>query len=326
MGIKNLNKFLKTNCSSSIKCIPASELSGKKIAIDTSIYLYKFHSEGSLIENMYLMLSMFRYYNIIPIFIFDGKPPAEKKALLAKRRKDKQVAEKEYNQLKTKLADNEIDDDDKQEIISNMDVLKKQFVYITKDMIASVKNLIRAYGATYYDAPGEADELCAMLVIKKKVYACLSEDMDLFVYGANKILRYMSLLKHTFVCYDVKGILSDLELTQKEFSEICIISGTDYNVRANENQNDCTLNNTLKYFKKYKKANDNNYLPFYEWLMKNTDYIHDYDSLMKIFEMFDLSDYNYCLKLFEKIKIANGAVNKKQMREILIEDGFIFPC
>ena len=30
-------------------------------------------------ENMYLMLSIFRYYNVIPIFVFDGKPPPEKK-------------------------------------------------------------------------------------------------------------------------------------------------------------------------------------------------------------------------------------------------------
>ena len=36
---------------------------------------------------------------------------------------------------------------------------------------------------------GEADELCAKLVIKRYAYACLSEDMDLFVYGCNKIMR-----------------------------------------------------------------------------------------------------------------------------------------
>ena len=34
MGIKHLNSFIKTNCTKSIKCIPITELSGKKIAID----------------------------------------------------------------------------------------------------------------------------------------------------------------------------------------------------------------------------------------------------------------------------------------------------
>ena len=64
-----------------------------------------------------------------------------------------------------------------------MEQLKKQFINITKSHIAQVKELITAYGCTYYDAPGEADELCAMLTIKGKVWACLSEDMDMFVYG-----------------------------------------------------------------------------------------------------------------------------------------------
>ena len=49
---------------------------------------------------IYLMLTVFRYYNIIPIFVFDGKPPPEKKDLLQKRKEDKQDAEEEYNKLK----------------------------------------------------------------------------------------------------------------------------------------------------------------------------------------------------------------------------------
>jgi len=69
-----------------------SELSGKKIVVDISIYLYKYEAENALLENMYVMLSIFSYYNIIPIFIFDGKPPPEKKALLQKRKEDKEAS------------------------------------------------------------------------------------------------------------------------------------------------------------------------------------------------------------------------------------------
>ena len=75
MGIKHLNRFLKENASNSMKLINVSELSGKKIAVDISIYMYRYASDNNLIENIYLMLAVFRYYNIIPIFIFDGKPP-----------------------------------------------------------------------------------------------------------------------------------------------------------------------------------------------------------------------------------------------------------
>ena len=85
MGIKNLNRYLKDNCNESIKQISLSDLNGKKIAIDISIYLYKYETENVLLENIYLMLSIFRKYQIIPLFIFDGKSPPEKKELLQKK-------------------------------------------------------------------------------------------------------------------------------------------------------------------------------------------------------------------------------------------------
>jgi hypothetical protein len=55
------------------------ELANKTIVIDISIYMYKYQTDGTLIENIYLMLSLFKHYRIIPIFIFDGKPPIEKR-------------------------------------------------------------------------------------------------------------------------------------------------------------------------------------------------------------------------------------------------------
>ena len=48
MGIKYLNKYLQTNCSNSITQISLCELKGKKIVIDTSIYLYRFLGENAL--------------------------------------------------------------------------------------------------------------------------------------------------------------------------------------------------------------------------------------------------------------------------------------
>lgn len=323
MGIRYLNRFLKDNASPSIKLCNLAELSGKKIAVDISIYMYRFASDNNLIENIYLMLATFRYYNIIPIFVFDGKPPPEKRELLQKRKEDKQEAEEEYNKLKNTLELNrDMDDADKQEIIYNMDVLKKKFVSISKDDIENVKTLIRCYGATYYDAPNEADELCAMLTIKEKVWACLSEDMDMFVYGCPRVIRYLSLLHHTAVIYDVKGILVNLGITQKELREICVLSGTDYNLECDDERN--TLTSTLKYFKKYHKSQSKS--GFYAWLNEHyTCVIKDYELLTKIYDMFDLSQNHYNIKLFEKIKIVNGPIMKDDIKNILKTDGFLFP-
>jgi len=323
MGIKNLNSFLRENCPDSIKCASLAELSGKKVAVDISIYIYKFVGDDSLIENMYLFLATFRYYNIIPIFIFDGKPPAEKKELLQKRKAEKKEAENEYRKLKEKLeTTQDIEEEKKEEIAANMDALKKKFVYVNREQIEKVKELIRAYGLTYYDAPCEADELCAMLVLKKKVWACLSEDMDMFVYGCRRVLRYMSLMNHSVVLYDTKRILEELGITQKEFREICVLSGTDYNIVDDGEHN---LQKTLKLFKKYhrtKKTQD-----FYDWIVEqNADYIEDVNMLKSVYSMFDLStnEQGYSLKLFEKIKIMNSPIARESVKKILEEDGFLF--
>ena len=329
MGIRNLNRYLKVNCLNSIRCIHMSNISGKKIAVDISIYLYKYESDDILLENIYQMLSIFRHYNIIPIFIFDGKPPPEKKKLLIKRKEDRELAQIEYNKLKEQLNDKD-DDDDKQDIIASMDQLKKQIVQISKNKIEIVKDLIRAYGATYFDAPGEADELCASLVIKKQVWACLSEDMDLFVYGCTRVLRYFSLVSHTVVLYYMKGILEELDMTQTDFKEICVLSGTDYNIHANGNSNKNTLQTTIKHFNRYKLENRNNDKKdkpntlFYDWLIDNTNYISDKDLLTKINKMFDLSCEHEKLDIFKQIKIINGVIMYESIKNIMKEDGFLF--
>lgn len=348
MGIKNLNKLLRDKCKNSIKMISITELSGKKIVVDISIYLYKYSSENALIENIYSMLSIFNYYQIIPLFIFDGKAPPEKKELLIKRIKEKKHAEKEYYCLKENLTNNNLCIEEKKEIISSMDILKKQFLYLKKEEIIKVKELICSYGASYLDAPGEADELCAMLVIKNKVWACLSEDSDMFVYGCPRVLRYFSLLNHTVVLYDMKSILFELELNQHIFREICILSGTDYDLQVNKTKkNNIYLDKLLELYKQFlasfSESSDSELYSlsytdsdsdstekndFYKWLDKNEkciDYNYDYESMKKIYSIFDLSKNNSSLSIFENISIVNGNKCNEKIREILKEDGFIFP-
>ena len=321
MGIRNLNRYLRNQCPESIKCIDLKDLSGKKIAIDISIYLYKYESDNVLLENIYVMLSIFMYYNIIPIFIFDGKPPQEKKALLIKRKEQREDAQDEYNRLKTELTLEQKTDQDKIELVSALNRLKRQIVQVGKEKIEKVKALIRAYGATYYDAPGEADELCALLVIKEKVWACLSEDMDLFVYGCTRVLRYFSLLGHTAVLYDMNGILKELEMTKTEFKEICILSGTDYNINQDDDHNKNNLYLTLKYFKQFKSENNNK--SFYNWLEKNTNYISNLDLLIKINDMFDLN-LSRKVDIFNNVQIGNGPKMQKEIEVIMKEEDFIF--
>lgn len=331
MGIRFLNQYFKKECKQGIQQIHLKSLSGKKIAVDTSIYLYKFLADGeeALIENLLTMLNLFKYYKITPIFIFDGKVPAEKKALLEKRKEDKKTAENEYYLLKDKMENTLLE---KKGIQQQMDELKKKFVYLKHDQIEMVKKLFDAYGTDYIVSEKEADELCAYLVVEGFVWACLSEDMDMFVYGCHKVLRYFSLLNQSVVVYSMKLILEELGLTQKEFREICVLSGTDYNRSLNNNRNN--LMNSLKMFKKYKKSIKEidcgekicGLIPsYYDWVQENNDCIEDYNMLMNIYDIFDLTtDRHNDVEIFENIKIMNGPLDMQGMKPLLLEEGFIF--
>jgi flap endonuclease-1 len=359
MGIRALNKFLQAKCKSSITSIPLSELSGKKIAVDISIYLYKYISENALLENLYLMISLFRTNNIIPIFIFDGKPPAEKNETIASRKKNKTDAREEYYRLKVLVesmkmgidtADANAEQDEQKQkqkeyeindMSQAMEQLKKKFISIKYDDIQNVKTLLQAYGVTYFEAPGEADILCAKLVTNNLVYACLSEDTDMFVYGCGRVLRYLSLTLSNVVIYDLNNILKTLNVTMDVFKKICILYGCDYNNETFVENNICceqqpvihnvyymNIFHAFQLFKKYRDAGDagdvGDETDFYEWIINekihSTQYIDEVNKNIKLFDI----DKTKNLELYDNIKIVNGPINKKLLIDVMKKENFIF--
>ena len=320
MGIHNLNKFLIEKCKkTNIRKTHLSELSGKTIAIDTSIYLYKFMADNTLTEHFYLMISLFRNYNIVPIFVFDGKPPKEKRELLLKRRQLRKESEEQYNKLKEEydaLADSS---DEKVELRKELDLLKRESTSISYDNLATTKALISAYGAKYEQAEGEADVLCMQLVQLGKAWGCMSDDMDMFVYGCPRVFRHFSLVNHNVIAYDFSEMLCDLEMDIQTFREIAVLSGTDYNC-----DNKTSLGETVALYEKYKKSEDKE-RGFYDWVLHNSNYITDYPILLSIVKMFDVSNYKDNLAILEKIdQVSFEEIDMPALREILEKDGFVF--
>lgn len=318
MGIRLLNKYIKTNCKKGVNVIKMENLRGKYIVIDTSIYLYRFLQEEVLLENFYLLLSLLKYYNITGIFVFDGKPPEEKYKLIQKRNSVKAEAREKYKELEIKINeinDNVYEKEGKNVIENEMVELKKKFVKLERYHIDSIKKLITAFGESYIDAEGEADQLCAKLVIKKIAYACLSEDMDLFLYGCPRVLRYLSLLNESMVLYNLSEILKELEISLNDFRQICVLSGTDYN-----DNNGLDLYKSVEFYKSYKNdEKNNNNIDFYTWIDNNMKGIVNIIELYLINNMFLLDNVN--LKLY---KINRTLIDKDNIKEIMKQDGFIF--
>jgi 5'-3' exonuclease len=328
MGIKLLNKFLKENCKSrdSIYTIHMAKLQGKCIVIDVSIYLYKYESDNTLIESIYTMISIFRHYNITPIFIFDGVAPTEKKELIDVRLQKKRIAEHEYYKLKKMSHGSSVTTFEKNEIEEQMNSLKKKFVYMNKNKINKIKLLFDYYGMTYIDAPGEADQLCAWLVIKQFAWACLSDDTDMFVYGCNRVLRYFSLINHTAVLYDYDNILKELKVQHDVFKEICVLSGTDY--AEGVGAGSLNIIKIMQLYKNYSSCKVD--MTFCDWLAINSNFQINRDLLAKIKGIFDITKLDMSglgagMGTHEKNNFNNKKIEKGDLYNLLKEDGFLFP-
>ena len=82
------------------------------------------------------MCSLFKRYNIAPIFIFDGKPPESKKDELTKRKEKRDECLKKYEELKKKCGNN-IDKDQEREL----NYLKRSMTKINWEDVNIIQNL-----------------------------------------------------------------------------------------------------------------------------------------------------------------------------------------
>jgi|TARA_B110000261_G_scaffold161656_1_gene203533 hypothetical protein len=329
MGIRYLNKYITRKCARDIREISIYELRGSKVAIDASIYMYRFKSEECLIDGMYQMAMLLRKTGITPVFVFDGKPPREKMPLLKQRRDDKKNAEQEMLSLQEKLKDNHSD-------VRYRDFIecKRKCVRLRRSEIENVKHLLMLCGITCYQAEGEADELCARLVLKKRVWACMSEDMDMFVYGCPRVLRFFHLVRGTCLLYDTNAILKSLGLTMSEFREICVVSGSDYNANPGDK---LTLYEAIESFEKFKNDREQSCLEhtnsqrkvdaqptnFYDWLDRKGVYKSNVYQLYAADIVFDTSSTN--LASYDANPITNKAINDDELRKFLWDYNFVFP-
>lgn len=318
MGIKLLNTFLQTNAKSDSSIIHLRSLRDKTIVIDASIYMYRYKSTGELIENIYIMCSLFRYYKIHALFIFDGEYRREDKLkTIASRKQQRMVAKNKYDAIKLKCQCTSCKF--KYEKLSNkMANLKRTFTKITANDIQEVKNVLHAYGIMYRTAEGEADELCAALVRNKTAYACLSEDTDMFAYGCVRVLKYISLINHTVVQYNLNDILTSLNISFDNFKTLCLMSGTDYISECNQN----IFHNYKVYCNEFCRTNN----PlFIEWLVE-MKYLTDeqYDNIVNERLVYS-NNVDKALNNIKYFIIRNKKYDIQKLKMILNNYGFIFP-
>ena len=254
MGIKDLNSFLKQNAAECVQDTVLGQLKGRKIAIDTSIYFYKFlYKNPRFIEGFFQQIFRLRSNGITPIYIFDGKPPPAKNDTIEYRKNKKVEYKHKLAECQGKLSNSDnLSKEEQDELKETIFKLKKKMIYVTKENIAQLKYFFDLLCVKYIQAEGEADNICSQLCKAGVVDLVLSDDMDLLVSGTTVLLRNFVISSNRITMYNVNSILNKLGFTRDQWVDFCIMCGSDYTHRIGG----IGPKNSFKFLKQYGKIED----------------------------------------------------------------------
>ena len=221
-----------------------SELKGKIIAVDAFNAIYQFLSsirqpDGTPLmdssKNITSHLSGLFYRNISLmaegiklIYVFDGEYH-----VLKGRTQEKRQDERDKMKEKYEVAVEEED-------IEQMGKYSVGFIKLNKEMMEESKELLKNLGLPVIQSPSEAEAQCSFLNKNKDVDYVSSTDFDCLLYGAEKMVRNLTLAKKrklasgayitiTPELIELKEVLKKLEINQDQLIVLGILVGTDFN-------------------------------------------------------------------------------------------------
>lgn len=268
MGINGLIPFLKKNALDAFSIVTLNTYAKKRVAIDISLFMYKYkvvYGED-WISGVIQLFTTLRENQIHPIVVFDGEAPQEKLEEQKNRRLMREERNNKCESLTTRIEEynkNGIISDELQEfydktiinlakrndflLVQQMKQYPKFDINLVKDKVSKMKNqnvrvtykdiqlvhdLLKVMCIQSIQAPTEAEALCAWLVVKNIVTAVLTEDTDVLAYGTPLFLNKINTTTNSCTLIEYEKLLSSLNLTKEQFTELCIMSGCDYNQRA----------------------------------------------------------------------------------------------
>ena len=234
MGIKGLTQLIKQYSPNSIETCNLHNLSGKTVAIDASLFMYKMlinmrtnnksylrNKDGKIVSHItgiFYKTANYLAVNITPIYVFDGKPPVNKVAVIKDRHE-------KVNSAKEAMTNTELTEEQKNN-------LEKQTIRLTKENVDDIKQLLHLMGVSYVQANGEAEAYASEMCRRGMVDYVVTEDMDTLAFGCPKMIR--TCLDKNIKRSDIISIihldklLLDFKMTYEEFIDMCILCGCDY--------------------------------------------------------------------------------------------------
>jgi flap endonuclease-1 len=168
-------------------------------------------------------------YGIELVFVFDGKPPSLKSEEIARRRSIKERYDAEHAAA--------LESGDLAKAYSKATMTSR----LTREMTGEARELLRLLGIPVVQAPSEGEAQASHMAAAGNVWAAASKDYDCLLFGAPRLLRFLTVSGKEFLpskgafraitpeLIDTPAMLAHYKLTREALVDLAILVGTDFN-------------------------------------------------------------------------------------------------
>jgi flap endonuclease-1 len=238
MGVDLGDLFKKERCA-------FQDFRDRVIAIDAHNILHQFLSiirqrDGTPLKDSrgritsHLSGLIYRTANLVeskikPVYVFDGAPHPLKEKVIKQRKRRRIQAEEEWKEALEKGD------------LETAKVKAQQTSRVTDEIIEQSKDLLKALGIPYVQAPSDGEAQASYMVKKGVAYAVGSQDFDCLLFGSPRLVRNLTSSgrrklpgKKAYIKINPELIrlmpcLKSLGILQKQLIDIAILIGTDFN-------------------------------------------------------------------------------------------------
>src|SRR5215467_8890912 len=226
--------------------IELDSLEHKRLAVDGNGELYQFlalirlrdgtplkDSHGRITSHLsglfYRTTRLIADHRMKLVFVFDGKPPALKSAEIARRRSIKERYDAEHAEA--------LQAGDFAKAYSKATMTSR----LSRDMIDEAKELLRLMGIPVIQARSEGEAEASRMASRQLVWAAASKDYDCLLFGAPRLLRFLTISGKEFLpsqgvsrpivpeVIDTGAMLAEYGITREQLIDLAILVGTDFN-------------------------------------------------------------------------------------------------
>lgn len=100
--------------------------------------------------------------------------------------------------------------------------------YVTLSSVWIYQTMLRLFGIPYITAPMEAEAQCAELVSLNLVDGVITDDSDVFLFGAQRVYKNMFNQSKTVECFLLSDLFRELGLDRDALIRLAYLLGSDY--------------------------------------------------------------------------------------------------